>query len=489
MKTKVSAISFLALYIIFSNFALIAQQVKSSPYFTEESKEYPFYKQRLEIMEAHHPSQSKVSMFDNKKLKANPSPDAEKGHHNLVHYLTEYLEHLEWISKYQANYTYFENLHIKEIVSQTMVGKGWENSSKLVYFYNPDTWVSESFEFYAWQEGAWALVFKDTYYYDEFGVPSYTIYEYFYGEYHNTSKSVYTYELIGGEKLLVDEFEYMWNEITSEWENSDWWHSSYNDQHLLFQEIYSIWSVDASAWINDSQHSYYYDGYGNLLTSLYDVFDTGVIYHVSSNDWIYVTINNNHHPVNRVGKDWNGDAYINSDMTEYSWSDHSGTVLNDYEMNSEWIAKGWNYTDGYWNEYFWEDSPPRDIQYFRVWQEGKAWKDSVKYTFTYMETTGINDGFSIIPGEYSLANYPNPFNPRTTIKFHLPERAVVTLKIYDISGQLIKTLFQGKECESGTYDIDWDGRDNLNSIVASGVYLYRLETDKKTITNKCMFQK
>jgi flagellar hook assembly protein FlgD len=71
-------------------------------------------------------------------------------------------------------------------------------------------------------------------------------------------------------------------------------------------------------------------------------------------------------------------------------------------------------------------------------------------------------------------NYPNPFNPSTTISFVLPEAAQVSLKIYDVTGQLVQTLVEGF-VEAGRHQVVWDGANQHGVPVASGVYFYQLQ--------------
>jgi len=80
----------------------------------------------------------------------------------------------------------------------------------------------------------------------------------------------------------------------------------------------------------------------------------------------------------------------------------------------------------------------------------------------------------VLPTAYALhQNYPNPFNPSTSLAIDFPNASEYTLTIYNIAGQVVKT-FAG-QAEAGTYTITWDGRDNRNSQVASGVYFYSVE--------------
>lgn len=83
----------------------------------------------------------------------------------------------------------------------------------------------------------------------------------------------------------------------------------------------------------------------------------------------------------------------------------------------------------------------------------------------------------------SSGNYPNPFNPSTTIEFRLPERGQVSLKIFDAAGRLVRTIDGGVR-GAGRHTIVWDGRGAGRRPAASGVYLYRIETAHGAATGK-----
>lgn len=81
------------------------------------------------------------------------------------------------------------------------------------------------------------------------------------------------------------------------------------------------------------------------------------------------------------------------------------------------------------------------------------------------------------PTEFNLEqNYPNPFNPETAIKFSLREDSWVSLRIYNLLGQLVTTLVDEQK-PAGEYTITWNGKNAQNKDVASGVYFYRLKAD------------
>lgn len=101
--------------------------------------------------------------------------------------------------------------------------------------------------------------------------------------------------------------------------------------------------------------------------------------------------------------------------------------------------------------------------------------------------TGSNPS-EIIPKQLIFKAYPNPFNPITKIYLSLPEEENLQVGIYNIKGQLINLLTQGKYSE-GEYYFDWNGTDRNGKAVSSGLYFYKLETDNSTIIKKLMLMK
>ena len=82
----------------------------------------------------------------------------------------------------------------------------------------------------------------------------------------------------------------------------------------------------------------------------------------------------------------------------------------------------------------------------------------------------------IVPSDYVLGgNYPNPFNPSTSFEFTLPLDKRVSVRIYDVSGRLVRTLVNGEYFAEGTHTVTWNGRDDGGQPVASGAYIYTLE--------------
>ena len=104
--------------------------------------------------------------------------------------------------------------------------------------------------------------------------------------------------------------------------------------------------------------------------------------------------------------------------------------------------------------------------------------------------SAIDDGgLNLIPQEFALnANYPNPFNPETTIEYSLDRTEEVTLKVYAITGQLVRTLVNSA-MEAGSHQVRFNGRDDFGNLLSSGVYFYQLQSAGKIATNKMILMK
>jgi hypothetical protein len=104
-------------------------------------------------------------------------------------------------------------------------------------------------------------------------------------------------------------------------------------------------------------------------------------------------------------------------------------------------------------------------------------------------TTVANDDETNIPTVTRLeGNYPNPFNPTTTIRFAVKEPGQIAINVYNLKGQLVKTLIDSN-LKAGYHSIAWNGKDNSGKSVSSGVYLYRMQTNGFNQTRKMMLMK
>ena len=91
--------------------------------------------------------------------------------------------------------------------------------------------------------------------------------------------------------------------------------------------------------------------------------------------------------------------------------------------------------------------------------------------------------------EFTLSqNYPNPFNPTTTLKYDLPEDAMVNITIYDMMGRRIKTLVNGPK-SAGYKSVNWDATNDYGRPVSAGIYLYQIHVGEFTQIKKMILLK
>jgi len=107
-------------------------------------------------------------------------------------------------------------------------------------------------------------------------------------------------------------------------------------------------------------------------------------------------------------------------------------------------------------------------------------------------TMMVGDDISNAPdlvNYFSLGqNYPNPFNPNTKIEFSLVKPGMVEVSVYNLLGQLIKTLHCG-ELSAGRHSVVWNGTDMADSPVASGTFFYRLKSEGGILNRKMVLMK
>jgi len=102
---------------------------------------------------------------------------------------------------------------------------------------------------------------------------------------------------------------------------------------------------------------------------------------------------------------------------------------------------------------------------------------------------GISENENNIPVTYNLSqNFPNPFNPETTIKYQLPQASDVKITIYNTMGQKVKELVN-KHTQAGYHNVVWDGKSNQGTQVSSGIYFYQINAGDFNKTMKLLLLK
>ena len=117
------------------------------------------------------------------------------------------------------------------------------------------------------------------------------------------------------------------------------------------------------------------------------------------------------------------------------------------------------------------------------------WSANGPFTLA-IDASGLSvENADILPDQFELhANFPNPFNPTTSINYDLPENASVSLMIYDIMGREIKHLVNEAQ-NAGFKAIMWDGTNNFGQQVGAGMYLYQIKAGSFTQARKMLLMK
>lgn len=112
---------------------------------------------------------------------------------------------------------------------------------------------------------------------------------------------------------------------------------------------------------------------------------------------------------------------------------------------------------------------------FTSWTDYRAGgnQPDVYITRIYHTTTGVDDTPRALSSDLGQ-NFPNPFNPETTIRYMIASAGHVTIAVRDVTGRLVRTLYDGERAP-GDYVATWNGRDARGRPMPSGVYLYRIQ--------------
>ncbi|MBD3287320.1 T9SS type A sorting domain-containing protein [candidate division KSB1 bacterium] len=119
---------------------------------------------------------------------------------------------------------------------------------------------------------------------------------------------------------------------------------------------------------------------------------------------------------------------------------------------------------------------------FRIYSNVKFEKPADIPSSVRMISDNVPDAFVL------EQNFPNPFNPSTEIRYSIPTQKFVTLEIYNVRGQLIRSLVRERQA-AGNYLVHWNGTDESGNLVSSGLYLYQLKAGELVRTQKMIMTK
>ena len=155
-----------------------------------------------------------------------------------------------------------------------------------------------------------------------------------------------------------------------------------------------------------------------------------------------------------------------------------------YEPVGEFVS-GAGTSDALVSYSFVDNNPPSVEKVFYVLEQVDL--DGTIHRSNAVEVT-LGARFVDVPTEFATNVYPNPFNPSTTISYDLPSDALISIVIYDATGQVVRQLVNEQRF-AGRYQVRWDAKDNLGRSVGSGVYIAKVEAGSFSASQKMLLLK
>ena len=314
------------------------------------------------------------------------------------------------------------------------------------------------------------------------------------------------------------------------WVNLNKHSFSYDTNNNVTVDLYQTWN--GVNWANNEMHSYTYDASFNLLEDLHQIWD--VTYWIDDYRILFAYDTDNNITADSMQL-WNGSNWVNSSKNSYTYSGNNKlTVMLRQDWNSYWqdvlidsitydnnknlIEEfiWWDSSNSKWiptlkNSYSYDSNNNR-IAFLAQGRTGVDWSNLQRNLYTYdnynnmvedlfqfwddtIFVNGYRALYSYIPTSIGKQigliyltfvlnqNYPNPFNPSTIISYSIPSEGKVTIKIYNVLGQEIKTLINRTET-AGNHQIIFNAGN-----LSSGIYLYRIQAGDYTQTKKMILLK
>ncbi|MFC1509120.1 two-component regulator propeller domain-containing protein, partial [Candidatus Omnitrophota bacterium] len=187
-----------------------------------------------------------------------------------------------------------------------------------------------------------------------------------------------------------------------------------------------------------------------------------------------------------------------------SWTVYSARTINnvleerciysiDIEKNGlKWFGTTtgiWNYDGETWKSFTGKDSGLKNDVYVRALltdEDGKKWIGASQALSSFTRESLPIMKKSALPVQMTITgNYPNPFNPTTSIEYIILDGGYVKLDVYNLAGQKVRSLFSGNVTPGKHVEV-WNGKDDTGLPVASGIYLFRLKMEKTDMTHRMM---
>jgi len=416
----------------------------------------------------------------------------------------QYWQEGAWVNEFKDVSTFQDPFYPLNTVEYEWEGGAWVNFGRIIFSYDGN-WNMTQMLFEDWVNGAWVstMAWIDTY--DASGNNTSTVMQV------DTSETpsgvlvnvIKTTSVFNTASQETRSELYFWDDETNGWLRTGYTDYTYDGQGNLIEEL---GTTDLSIMTFPSDKTTYtYDASGNRLTETYMMYDIGTDTWVNNSKylWQYDGAGNETEEINQL---WDGSAWVNNDretyaynaqgdQTEWLWQIWDNGWVNNSRTQDTYDASGNNtqtldqtWENGAWvNEYLMnstydaQGNPVESID--QEWVDN-AWVNDERVLYSF--TTGIADEAPAVPKAFTLGNYPNPFNPSTTILFNLPGADRISVQILDVQGKTVRNLLPAQTLSAGLHRLAWDGRNDAGFQVSSGLYLYKVAGGSFNGIGRCL---
>lgn len=347
----------------------------------------------------------------------------------------------------------------------------WRDVMGLEYAYDAQSRLEEV-RIQSGAEGSLQYVLRMRRSYNDIGKPDSDLIDiYGGGQWQNSLSVQYTYDEDGN---LIERASYI--DAVVALFNVDRIQCSYDDAGNITQRITQ--RGQQTAWINVRKESLSYDAQNNLTGHLFQSYENGAWQDSLRRTYQYNASNKQTHVLVETSSDG---SWENESQTQTTYENGNAVEEIHQDWQGSWVNQE-RITTAYDNQ----NRPVIMIIYDWL---ASAWEEEEQYLFNYESPTRVENKGASLPADFQLSNYPNPFNPATTIRVELGGRETVTLTVLDVRGRLVRTLIHDRQMHAGKHEIVWNGRDGSGLAAPSGVYLIRLQGRSRTRTERCLLLK
>jgi len=386
----------------------------------------------------------------------------------------------DWEYYYRTIYDYDSGGLLSSETQQDYQNSNWRYLSRTVYYYNQSDSLFESV-YQINMNNVWVDVSRTVISYDNsnrrimqedenYDASTSTWYPY--------RRTLFTYDVNSG--FVNSETIQIWN--GSDWDNTEM-HTitcDVNGRRTYWRK--DVW--DGSNWVGVDLYLSQYNAAGELIEQIYEYYD-GSVWVVS--DKYTAIFDQAGNLTDEHTYTWNGSNWEEYKTVVYTYS---GGFLQ-YYVTSQYDSSSGGFVNVEMKEYVYDNQNRVAFETTKKWHDASSsFENDTRVCISYYDNTGIDDDLiKKTPSSFSIINYPNPFNPSTTIIYNLPATSEVTVAVFNVQGKLIKELIKGEKREPGSYSVIWNGTDNTDRSVPSSVYLYKIKTKDIVKTGKCLLIK